>query len=149
MSWYKPSPPIVMPSETPIVLYCHANMLSFSTCFLISFPRSNTAVQLVSSLHVSSRPWNCKQLVDQLHDRVTGCSNLQCMLRIDVSTATTCVWVDLLAWVAFPPNARNANMRLRLHRFFRRYACRIQHCLGFSSLAHAALADCPGNSGHT
>lgn len=34
---------MVMPSDTPTVLYCHASMLSCSMCFLISLPSPSTA----------------------------------------------------------------------------------------------------------
>lgn len=40
---------MVIPSETPMVLYCHANIPSFWQLALISFPRSST-VHNVSEL---------------------------------------------------------------------------------------------------
>jgi hypothetical protein len=52
----KPSPPIVIPSETPTVLYCHASMLSFWMFFLISLPRSSTAVHVNSKSHAMLQP---------------------------------------------------------------------------------------------
>lgn len=39
-----PSPPIVIASETPIVLYCHANIPSLWTEFLTVLPRSSTRI---------------------------------------------------------------------------------------------------------
>ena len=38
-----PSPPMVIASETPTVLNCHASIFSFSTAFLTSVPSSSTA----------------------------------------------------------------------------------------------------------
>jgi hypothetical protein len=102
-----PSPPIVIPSETPIVLYCHASMLSFKTCFLISFPRSNTILSSV---------YRIEAMLLSASFASKACVYSRCMLHT-ISIVTTSPWVHLLAWIAFPPDACNAHMRLCLHCF--------------------------------
>jgi hypothetical protein len=67
-----PSPPIVMPSDTPMVLYCHASILSFWTCFLISFPRSNTKLSSV---------YQVEHLQPLAYLAPKACADSQCMLR--------------------------------------------------------------------
>ena len=47
-----------------------------------------------------------------------------------ISTMTTLMWdALLLAWVSFPPHARNSYVGLRLHRFSRGHAGRVEHSL--------------------
>jgi hypothetical protein len=45
---YVPSPPIVIPSETPTVLNCHPIMPRFCTAAFTVFPRSRTEIRVIN-----------------------------------------------------------------------------------------------------
>jgi hypothetical protein len=126
----KPSPPMVMPSETPTVLYCHASMLSFWTFFLISLPRSSTMVWLMHDPTLCCSFARLRFGEPMAHNGLPDAVTYSAYCSI-VSTMTTTMWGEgcSLAWIALPPNTCNSNVRLRLHGFLGGYTRRIQHCL--------------------
>lgn len=120
-----------MPSDTPTVLYCHASILSFTICFLISLPRSNTVAQLMYCPHAdcgsgNARRWRTNDKGSQNPEVVTysACCSL-------ISIMTTISWGEqnILAWITFPPHTRDTYVWLCLHCFPGRHTCCVQHSL--------------------
>jgi hypothetical protein len=72
---------MVMPSDTPTVLYCHASILSCSMCFLISLPSPSTASRQYSFTRY--KPPQCCGSAGAGRDwmRVLESLDLQCVLH--------------------------------------------------------------------
>jgi hypothetical protein len=110
-----PSPPIVMASDTPIVLNCQASMSCLITAALTTFPKSCTGeklCQLGSKLNWDAHPHNaCWVAVSLLNELSRGCG------------------LDSLARVSLPPYCGDTDMRGSLHHLSIRHAGRVEHSL--------------------
>ena len=116
-----PSPPIVMASETPMVLYCHASIPCFWIESLTVLPRSSTDKEL-QVRDLSTRLCCCpKTCQSQTYDAYCCGKSARAPEPSQLELS--------LAWIAFPPNRSHPNVRAILHRLSIRYTCSVKHCL--------------------
>lgn len=103
---------MVIPSDTPIVPYCHPIMSCFSTACFTSFPRSCTViyVRFLVAAFVVNLAYN-------------GCLII---VSIVLSSGNSS---HLLAGVTLPPDRGNADLRSCFHHLLVWHTCCVQHCL--------------------
>ena len=99
---------MVIASETPIVLYCHASIPCFWIEFLTVLPRSRTNVKtnLGTLCKTSALAWTFVKARLTMHtELVSAIANVTNNKHVDLS----------LAWIALPPHRSHSNVRATLH----------------------------------
>lgn len=93
-----PSPPMVIASETPMVLYCHASIPCFSTALFTVRPRSSTVSKPASACSQALNT-DSRSMLLALFGRLTMHATSKLDFILDNRA-----YDNLLARVPFPPN---------------------------------------------